>query len=157
MVKHFSYIYVERNMGSGYSTANAPCPFRKRWLFRHYLYPLAAAAFSKLIDRLGDDSVRKAETLRIGLQGDWSFWHGYYVSKYERQPDERCNDPLAKGRNPRFTMYIVLEGGPQLDPFARLYKFVSRCIATADEVMTPGINECLKIEIPAEFFEGRDE
>ncbi len=157
MPKQCAYLFFERNMGAGYSTANAPCPFWKRWLFRRYLYPLAEHKFRSMINNYGDNSAGMAGKLRTGLLADWSLWHGYYVSKYEQQPDERCKDPLAKGRNPKFTMYIVLEGEPQLDPFDRLSSFIDRCIATAYEVMTPGVNKNLRIEIPAEFFAKEDE
>ena len=50
-------------------------------------------------------------------------------------------------------MTIIMEGNPQTFPLERLDAFIQDCIGKAYEVMEPGTNDGLKIEIPEVFFE----
>ena len=141
-------------MGNGYALASPPCSFLKAWIMRKYLLPLAEQCYQ---ETLSEWQKRNTEDLereyRTGLRGRTALWHGYLVEKIERRPDEKCSDPLAQNRCPTFTMTIVMEGNPQLFPMKRLDNFIQDCIEAAYNIMQPGINEDLKIEIPSVFFE----
>lgn len=134
-------------MGNGYRKASPPCPFWKEWIFRFFLLPLAKR---KLDNRLSKSL--KKDLYFDGMLADWAYWHGYYVCAFRRAPDARCTDPLADGRNPKFTLTMILEGEPELFPPERFYAFIKQCIDQAFDIMTPGVNPNLKIAIPSEFF-----
>jgi hypothetical protein len=46
-----------------------------------------------------------------------------------------------------------MEGKPQIFPIERFDNFIQKCFDKANEIMQPGVNDELKIEIPPEFFE----
>ena len=154
----YAYIFVERNMGSGYTMAYPPCSLFKSWIIRKYLCPLADKGYQEMLSNYQKN--RTSDELKAefctGLRGKSSLWHGYLVETVVRQPDEKCTDPLAKDRNPTFKMTILMEGNPQPFPLERLDAFIQNCINKAYEVMTPGMNDELKIEIPDVFF-GKNE
>lgn len=159
MSKKHAYIFIERNMGNGYTMAYPPCSFYKSWIFRKYLRPLADRGYQEMLSdwqksRTSDEL--KAEFC-TGLRGKSALWHGYLVETIVRQPDEKCTDPLAKDRNPTFKMTIIMEGNPQTFPLERLDAFIQECIGKAYEVLEPGTNDGLKIEIPEFFFEKSEE
>ena len=90
------------------------------------------------------------------ILSDVCSWRKYYVLKYECKDTKCTDDPLSKGRDCRFKMYIILEGEPAVLPALRFEKFIDECIKTGYEVLTAGVNEHLKIKIPDEFFNIED-
>lgn len=155
MSRKYAYIFVERNMGNGYTMAFPPCSLYKSWIIRKFLRPLADQCYQETLsawqkNRTADELQTEFHT---GLRGKSALCHGYLVEKIVRQPDEKCTDPLAKDRNPTFKMTIIMEGNPQTFPLERLDSFIQDCINKAYEIMRPGKNDELKVEIPEFFFE----
>ena len=143
----YAYLYIERNIGHGYVKITPPCNFWKKWIFKNFLFPLAKKKLEITLKNHPENS-----PILDGILADWSLWHGYYVTRFLRMPDKKCTDPLADGRNPKFFLTIILEGEPELFPPERFYFFIKHCIDIAYDIMLPGINNNLKIEIPSEFF-----
>ena len=141
-------------MGNGYTFAYPPCSFFKKWLINKILIPIAKRSYKETLLEWRNRSIEELEQeYRIGLRGKTSLWHGYLIEKIVRKPDEKCSDPLAKERCPSFTIIIVMEGNPQIFPMERLDNFILQCIEKAYDIMQPGLNNKLKIEIPKDFFE----
>ncbi len=153
------YIYIKRNWGDGYGEA---APFRSRlkgWI--HSKSKRAAdEEFECLQQRL------RAETgvspyYKDGFISNvvWPLflkWHlNCYVAKFVA-PDKECPDPLARGRDPRITVYLIFEGCPQTLPAARFDLFVKKCLDVALAIKSPGTKEELKVPIPSEFFSEED-
>ncbi len=155
MNKKYAYIFIKRNMGSGYEEAYPPCSFFKKWIFRKYLLKKAEDCFQEMLSiNMKNKSVTELEDeFRKGLRGKSDFWHGFLFEMIERKPDEKCIDPLAERRCPTFKMTIIMEGKPQIFPIERFDNFIQKCFDKANEIMQPGVNDELKIEIPPEFFE----
>ena len=148
MKKRFAYLFIHRNMKNGqiwgFSDASPSCPFWKNWIFDRFLKPTADKNLEQ--KQVGNPHADSA------VLSDVCSWHKYYVLKYVCNDAKCADDPLSKGRDCRFKMYIILEGEPAVLPALRFEKFIDECIKTGYEVLTAGVNEHLKIKIPDEFF-----
>lgn len=147
MSPKFAYIFIHRNMGNGYTDACPKCSFWKNWIFDRFLKPRVDSNFSKK-----SENIPGYEMIEMELESDVISWHNYYAMKIERKPDEKCSDPLASGRLAKFTMYLFLEGKPAVLPAPPFHDFTKTCIDIGYEILSPGQNEALRIQIPNKFF-----
>lgn len=157
------YIYIKRNWGNGYGEA---VPFRswlKEWIHsrsRNAVENAAEEEFESFQQRLRE-GLGKTPYYKDGFISDvvWPLflkWHfNCYVQKFVA-PDRECPDPLARGRAPRITVYLIFEGCPQALPAARFDRFVKKCLDVAFAVKSPGTKKELKVQIPSEFFSVED-
>lgn len=153
------YIYVKRNWGDGYGEA---VPFRS--LLKEWIHSKSRQAADEEFECLQQRLRAETEVSSYYKDGFisnvvWPLflkWHfNCYVAKFVA-PDKECPDPLAKGRDPRITVYLIFEGCPQTLPAARFDLFVKRCLDVALAIKSPGTKEELKVPIPSEFFSEED-
>lgn len=153
------YIYIKRNWGNGYEEA---APFRS--CLKEWIHSKSKSAVDEEFEAL-------QQSLRVGKGGSSYYkdgfisnvvrpmflnWHfNCYVAKFVA-PDKECPDPLARGRDPRITVYLIFEGCPQTLPAARFDLFVKKCLDVAFTIKSPGEKEELKVPIPNEFFNTED-
>ncbi len=143
-------------MGNGYEKAFPPCSFFKNQIMHKILLPIAEQHYQETLEWIRKNNPEELDkNYHIGLRGKSAFWKGYLIEKIVRIPDEKCTDPLTKNINKvsSFSMIIVMEGNPQVFPMERLDTFIRYCINIAYDIMHPGVNDTLKIEIPNEFFD----
>lgn len=153
------YIYIKRNWGNGYGEA---APFRS-WL-KEWIHSKSKDAADEEFERLQQRLEEKMEASPYYKDGFisnvvWPLflkWHfNCYAAKFVA-PDGGCPDPLAEGRDPRITVYLIFEGCPQTLPAARFDLFVKKCLDVALAIKSPGTKEELKVPIPSEFFSEED-
>lgn len=158
------YIYINRNWGDGYGDAAPFCSRMKGWM--HSKSKRAAdGEFECFQQRLragaGVTSYYNGGFLSDVVRPlflEWCFLKWYlncYVAKFVA-PDKECPDPLARGRDPRITVYLIFEGCPQILPVARFDFFVKKCLDVALAIKSPGKKKELKVPIPNGFFSEED-
>ena len=153
------YIYVKRNWGDGYGEAAPSRSLLKEWIHSK-CRQAANEEFECLQQRLGAGTGGPSY-YRDGFISNFVWplffkWHfNCYVAKFVA-PDKECPDPLARGRDPRITVYLIFEGCPQTLPAARFDLFVKKCLDVALAIKSPGIKGELKVPIPSEFFSEED-
>ena len=153
------YIYIKRNWGNGYGEA---APFRS-WL-KEWMHSKSKNAadeeFERLQQRL-EGEMGASPYYRDGFISNvvWPLFLKRHFNCYAAKfvaPDGECPDSLARGRDPRITVYLIFEGCPQTLPAARFDLFVKKCLDVALAVKSPGTKEELKVPIPSEFFSEED-
>jgi len=149
------YIYVKRNWGNGYGEASPSRSWIREW-FHSRSKTAADEEFECLQQRLrtqpGVPLYYKEGYISDFVWPLFFKWHlNCYAAKFVA-PDRECPDLLARGRDPRVTVYLIFEGCPQTLPAARFDLFVKSCLDVALAIKSPGIKEELRLTIPSEFF-----
>ena len=147
-MKREVFLFVSRNMGSGYANAYPVCgPLFAQWCDR-VLLPKARADFVHAVAahsavRTSDGGIQQIEHVTRAF--------GRYVWSMRRVPDTKCTDPLAAGRMPKFEMQVVFDGKPNL--FCKAFNdCLVECRRRGWDTMEPGANTALRFEAPPELF-----
>lgn len=148
-MKSYAYIFVERNMGTGYAFAFPRLSPLRSCFFRTFIFSAADMELRReenILEKRGEyTSVLNKGIAAYGTK----FKHTVYKKKV--MPDSLCPDPRAEGRNPRFEMYVVFPGFPNV--FSKHFnEFQEKCNQIAWQIMRPGEHDELTVEIPAELY-----
>lgn len=147
-MKREVFLFVSRNMGSGFANAYPKCSRLFSWWCESVLLPRAQADFVRAIEarsavRTTADGVRRIEHI--------SSVFNRYVCSMRVVPDTRCTDPAAKGRSPKFDMQIVFDGKPDL--FCKAFDdCLAECRKRGWDAMEPGESETLRFLAPSEMY-----
>lgn len=153
-MKYYAYIFVERNMGSGYAFAYPRLSPLRGWFFRKFILPVASMELTRQ-----EATLRGYEELTAALVAGvavYSERFKYTVYKRKIMPDTACPDPRAEGRNPRFEMYVVFSGSPNV--FSKQFnEFQEKCNQIAWQTLLPGERDELTVEVPEELYPPKEQ
>ena len=141
------FLFVSRNMGSGYANAYPKCSRLFLWWCERVVLPRSKAAFVKAVS---SRSVVREETEGNRRIATVSRVAGRFVFSI-RCEDTRCTDPMAKGRKPKFDMHAVFDGTPNLICKA-FNDCTDECFRRGWDAMTSGENDNLRFIVPPEVY-----
>lgn len=150
-MKKQAYIFVDRNMGNGYAFAYPPMSFWRAWMLQKFVIPESDKAMEDNENQL---LAMKAKNEKSAFEDGvivFAKKMGYTVCKLKIMPDFACADPKAKGRNPRFVMYVVISGFP--DIISKSFNsFINDCRKIAFETFDAGVNPKFLIKVADSLY-----
>lgn len=136
-------------MGDGYAYAYPPLNPLRGWFIRRFLLPCVDMEMDKLEKELQTQGKLNAELVNgIAVYG-CKFKHTIY--KLKVMPDTICPDPRAAGRSPRFEMYVVFSGFPNI--FSKQFnEFQKTCRHIGLNTFAAGERDELAVKIPEQLY-----